>query len=71
MRPKYVPSLVTVAKTNPPSFLKRWRYAVPLPLPFMSFCQCLSIINTDMCVEFHEILSILSTSKSPAKNIQV
>ncbi len=59
MRPKYVPSW-WLDKTNPPSFLKRWRYAVPLPRPFMSFCQCVSIINTDMCVEFHENLSMLS-----------
>ncbi len=71
MIPIYVPSLVTVAKTNPPSVLKRWRYTVPLPRPLMSFCQCLAIINTDMCVEFHEILSMLCTSKSPENNIQV
>ncbi len=31
----------------------------------MSFCQCLSIINTDVCVEFYEILNNLSASKSP------
>ncbi len=38
---------------------------MPPPRPFMSFCQCLSIINTDVCVEFYEILNILSASKSP------
>ncbi len=65
MRTIYVLSLVTVAKINPPCFDKRWRYRVPPPRPFMSFCQCLSIINTDVCVEFYEILNILSASKSP------
>ncbi len=40
---------MTVAKTNSPSFDKRWRYRVPPPRRFMSFCQCLSIINTDVC----------------------
>ncbi len=35
---------------------------MPPPRPFMSFCQCLSIINTDVCVEFYEILNILSAS---------
>ncbi len=67
----YVPSLVSVAKTNPPIFVKSWRYRVAPPCPFMSFCQCLSIINNDMCVEFHEILSMSSPSKSPEKNIKV
>jgi len=67
IRPIYILSLVTVAKTNPPSFDKRWRYRV-LPL---SFCQSLSLINTDVCVEFYEILNILSASKSPEKNIEV
>ncbi len=38
---------------------------MPHPRPFMSFCQCLSIINTDVCVEFYEIINILSASKSP------
>ncbi len=65
MRTIYVLSLVTVAKINPPCFDKRWRYRVPPPRPFMSFCQFLSIINTDVCVEFYEILNILSASKSP------
>ncbi len=65
MRTIYVLSLVTVAKINPPCFDKRWRYRVPPPRPFMSFCQCLSIINTDVCVEFYEILNDLSASKSP------
>ncbi len=69
IRTIYVLSLVTVAKTNPPSFDKRWRYRVP-PRPFMSFCQCLSIMNTDVCVEFNEILNILSASKLPEKNIE-
>ncbi len=69
IRPIYVLSLVTVAKTNPPSFDKRWCYRVP-PHPFMSFCQCLSIMNTDVCVEFNEILNILSASKLPEKNIE-
>ncbi len=67
----YILSLVTVAKTNPPSFDKRWRYRVPPPRPFMSFFQSLSIINTDVCVEFYEILNILSASKSPENNIEV
>ncbi len=61
--PLYVQCLVTVAKTYPPSLVKRWRYRVPLPRPFMSFCQCISIINTDMCVEFDGILSMLCASK--------
>ncbi len=72
MRTIYVVrSLVTVAKFNPSSFVKRWRYRVPPPRPFMNFCQCLSRINTDVCVEFYEILNILSASKSPEKNIEV
>ncbi len=65
----YILSLVTVAKTNPQSFDKRWRYRVLPPRPFMSYCQCPSIINTDVCVEFYE--SALSASKSPEKNIEV
>ncbi len=71
IRTIYVPSLVSVAKTNPPIFDKRWRYRVPLLHPFMSFFQCLTIINTNMCVEFHEILIMLSASKSPENNFQV
>ncbi len=67
----YVPSLVSVAKTNPPIFDKRWRYRVPFPRPFMSFFQCLTTINTHMCVEFHDILNMLSASKSPETNFQV
>ncbi len=71
MRTIYVLSLVTVAKINPQGFDKRWRYRVPPPRPFMNFCQCLSIINTYVCVEFDEIPNILSASKSPEKNIEV
>ncbi len=71
IRTIYVPSLVSVAKTNPPHFDKRWRYRAPLPRPFMSFFQCLTTINTHMCVEFHDILSMLSASKSPETNFQV
>ncbi len=71
IRTIYSLSLVTVAKTNPPSFDKRLCYRVPPPRPFMSVCQCLSIINTNMCVEFYEILNILSALKSPEKNIVV
>ncbi len=71
IRTIYVPSLVSVAKTNPPIFDKRWRYRAPLPRPFMSFFQCLTTINTHMCVEFHDILSMLSASKSPETNFQV
>ncbi len=67
IRTIYILSLVTVAKTNPPCFDKRWRYRVPPPRPFMNFCQCLSIINTDVCVEFYEILNMLSASKSPER----
>ncbi len=70
MRTIYVLSLVTVDKINPSSFDKRWRYRVPPPR-LLNFCQCLSIINTDVCVEFYEILNILSASKSPEKNIEV
>lgn len=36
----------------------------------MRFCQCLPLINTDVCFEFHEILSILSASKTPEKNLK-
>ena len=74
IRKIFVPSLVSVAKTNPPTFDKRWRYRVPLPRPLMNFCQCLAVTNTDMCSEFHEILSMLSASKSEyiiQKNIPV
>ncbi len=53
---------MSVAKTNPPIFDKRWRYRAPLPRPFMSFFQCLTTINTHMCVEFHDILNMLSAS---------
>ncbi len=66
----YVLSLVTVAKINPPCFDKRWRYRVPPPRPLMSFCQCLSIINTDVCVEFYEILNNLSASKPPEEMLR-
>ena len=62
---------MSVAKTYPPTFDKRWRYRVPPPRPFMTFCNCLAIINTDMCFEFHVILSMLSASKAPEQNIQV
>ncbi len=65
MRTIYLLSLVTVAKINPPCFDKRWRYRVPPSRPLMSFFQCLSIINTEVCVEFYEILNNLSASKPP------
>ncbi len=50
--------------------VKSWRYRVPPSCLFMSLCQ-LTIINTNACVNFHEILSMLSASKIPEKNVKV
>jgi len=47
----YITIFVTVDKNNNPTFVKRWRYLVPAPCPFLKLCTCLLANKCDVSVQ--------------------